>query len=74
MRHANRNWVHGLLGLAAIGIALAFGLPPVLTLVLIICPLVMRFMAGMGADDDHAGHGGEHDPMLDESPSTRSKP
>ena len=66
MRHGNRKSTYLMFGIAALGVALAFGVNPGFLLLLVICPVMMIFMmrsmGGMGGHEDHTGHGCEHYP------------
>ena len=69
MGHGNRRSMSVMVGIAGLGLALAFGINPLFLLVLAVCPLMMFFMmrsmggmGGMGGREDHTGHGCEHDP------------
>lgn len=57
MRHTNRIWTYVMIGIAALALALAFGINPGFLAVLLICPLMMFFMmrgmSDMGSGHDH---------------------
>ena len=52
MRHTNRIWTYVMIGIAALALALAFGINPGFLAVLLVCPLMMFFMM-RGKGHDH---------------------
>jgi hypothetical protein len=75
MCHGNRETILTMLGVAglALALALAFGISPAYVLILAVCPLMMVFMMrSMGGsktdNEDHTGHGCEHDPTRPDQP------
>ena len=82
MMHSKRMFPF-LIGAAAVAaVLIAFGAPLATVLpfaIFLACPLMMflmmRGMAGTNGQDDHTGHGCEHDPTHTSSPtSPRERP
>ncbi|MBK5331139.1 MAG: DUF2933 domain-containing protein [Ilumatobacteraceae bacterium] len=83
MMHSNRMFPYMIGAAALAAVVIAFGAPLATVLpfaIFLACPLMMfmmmRGMAGTHGQDDHTGHGCEHDPTrtTDSPTSPRERP